>query len=244
MPRHRTTALLLSLLLLTLAGCRIDITDEQATPEGYHRMPNGMLMASVQMETVYGPDRNGDGFSLPTYTHPDGTVWVGTAPEPGGSDYPGSRIVFPDPDDFPKGIVPIRLFIPRINVDAPVVATQMNDGGIQGPPVAGDIAWLEQTRRPGEIGPAVLGGVDAIGEEPGAYADLLELQPGDEIAVMGEEGDIFRFRVRDTWTVPVAERADIFAAGDPDREIRLVDWAIDGEDVDRVVSAVAVGEED
>lgn len=242
MPPLRRISAIVALAAL-LAGCRIDpppgsLAAAQDTPEGYHRMPDGTLMADVQMTTDYEPDRNGDGFSLPTHTRPDGTVVLGAAPKPG--DHSGHNHAVPDPDDFPSGVVPIRLVIPRLDLDAPVVATAMTSDRIQGPPVAGDIAWLEQTRRPGEIGPAVLGGVTRIGDQKGAYARLDELRPGDEFVIIGDGGDVLAWRVDQVRNQPVADRSEIFRAGGADPEIRLVAWATDDTDSDHdhVVTAL------
>ena len=93
------------------------------------------------------------------------------------------------------------------------------------PPVAGDLAWLEQTRRPGEIGPAVIGGVRTLGDEPGALADIDQLRPGDEFIVLGSDGEALGFVVDDVRAVPVGERSQaVFAMGEGRPELRLVAW--------------------
>lgn len=239
LPRRAAAALTLAALL---AGCRIDAAEE-AAPDGYHQMPDGTLMADVVMETEFR-DLGGRGVQLATHTRPDGTVVLGSAPDHAGGDHGGHDHEVPDPADFPQGFVPVRLLIPRIEVDAPVVATQLDAGAIQGPPVAGDVAWLEQTRRPGEVGPAVLGGVDRLGDQPGAFAALAELEPGDEFVLASDEGLLFHWRVTESRRSPVADRAEVFKAGGADAEVRLVDWALDDADEDVVVTAVAIGAED
>lgn len=237
MPLPRRTAAAFALVTL-LAGCRIDVGQE-AAPEGYHRMPGGALMADVVMETDYAPDVNGDGFSLPTHTRPDGTVILGPAPVPGEH---GGHHHDVDPADFPRGVVPVGLQVPRLGLVAPVVATQMDAATIQGPPVTGDVAWLEQTRRPGEIGPAVLGGVTDFDGTPGAFARLEELEPGDELLIVGEDGELLAYVVASSTRVPVAQRERIFAMGEGrGSEVRLVAWATDATGngaADHVVSAL------
>lgn len=236
MPVPRRAAALVALAAL-LAGCRIDVA-EQAVPEGYHRMPDGALMADVAMETDYAPDRNGDGFSLPTHTRPDGTVILGSAPRPG--EHAGHHHHDVDPDDFPRGVVPVGVQIPRIGLVAPVVPTAIDATSIQGPPVAGDVAWIELSRRPGQIGPAILGGVTALDDEPGAFARLEELEPGDELLVVGEDGDLLAYVVDSARWVPVDDRTEVFAMGEGRSEVRLVAWAVGETDpaaADYVVSA-------
>lgn len=229
-PRRAAAALALAALL---AGCRIDAG---GTPEGYHQMPDGTLMADVDpnMEVEYR-DIVGSGVELPTHTLPDGTVVLGN---PGaGHNHPAYDFSF-----LPAGITPVAVRLPRLEVIAPVVATQMSAGAIEGPPVAGDLAWLEQTRRPGEIGPAVIGGVRTLDGEPGALAGIDQLRPGDEFIVLGEDGETLGFHVDDVRAVPLEGRSDaVFAMGEGRPELRLVAWwtgsSDDADAVDWVVDA-------
>lgn len=205
-PRRAAAALALAALL---AGCRIDVAE---APDGYHRMPDGSVMADALGSAAAAGDHGGGG-------HHDHAL--------------------PDPADFPRGVVPIRLVIPSLGVDAPVVAAAMTSSRIQGPPVATDVAWLEQTRRPGEIGPAVLGGVTRLSSVPGAFAAIEQLAADDEFVVVGEEGDQLVFRVADVRRQSVEHRDDIFRGGGATPEVRLVAWAAEGsgDDTDLVVSA-------
>lgn len=224
-PRRAAAALTLAALL---AGCRIDVGQE-AAPEGYHQMPDGSLMADVAMETDYAPDINGDGFSLPTHTRPDGTVILGSAPDHASGDHGGHDHAVPSTADFPAGVLPVGLQVPRLELVAPVVATTMDSGAIQGPPVAGDVAWLQQTRKPGEIGPAVLGGVAELGGRAGAFADLDQLAPGDEFLVIGDDEQLLTYVVDSVGWSPVEDRPELFAMGEGRSEVRLVAWAV-GDD--------------
>lgn len=220
MPIARRAAAAVALAAL-LAGCRIDTG---AAPDGYHRMPDGTLMANVDAEMgVQYRDIVGSGIELPTHTLTDGTVVLG---QPGaGHNHPAYDFSF-----LPDGITPVALRLPRLEVLAPVVPTEMSAASIQGPPVAGDLAWLEQTRRPGEIGPAVIGGVRSLDGERGALADIDQLRPGDEFIVLGEDGEALGFRIDVVREVPVADRTDaVFAMGEGRPELRLVAWADDDQ---------------
>ncbi len=237
-PRSTRTAAL-ALACVALAGCRIDTTPE-AAPDGYHRMPNGGLMANVTMQTEYR-DIMGDGILLATHTAPDGTVLLGAAPNHANGDHGGHNHDVPSQSEFAAGVVPVAVQLPRLGVTAPVVATTMTAGQIQGPPVAGDLAWLSQTRRPGEVGPSIFGGVRALDGAPGAYADIESLRPGDEFIVVGEDGDLLPYRVDTVGARAVADRSDVFAMGEGRSEVRLVAWSLGDDDIDDyVVSAYAM----
>lgn len=192
-----------------------------------------VLLAGCRIDVDAAPDgyhRMSDGTLM-------ADVAAATAETPAGHHHPDV-----DPADFPRGAVPVSLEVPRLGLAAPVVATRMDAATIEGPPVAGDVAWLEQTRRPGEIGPAVLGGVTDLDGTPGAFARLDELQPGDEVVVVGADGDLLSYVVASSTLVPVTERDRVFAMGEGrGSEVRLVAWATDGTDsdaTDHVVSAL------
>ncbi len=237
--RTTRTVVAIAALSALLAGCRIDSAPE-AAPDGYHRMPDGGLMANVVMQTEYR-DIMGDGILLPTYTTPDGTVQLGSVPDHANGEHGGHDHPLPDPDDYAQGVVPVGLQLPRIGVRAPVVPTAMSVGAIEGPPVAGDVAWLNQTRRPGEVGPAILGGVRELDGLPGAFADIDQLEPGDEFVVVGEGGEQLPYRVDSVGWEPVDERSSIFAMGEGRSEVRLVAWAVAADqDADYVVRAYAL----
>lgn len=230
-------------LAAVLAGCRIDADTALAggVPDGYHRMPDGTLMANVDpdMETEYR-DIMGNGIELPTHQRADGTVVLG--PPGSGHNHPTVDLT-----RFPSGVVPVGVTLPRIDVTAPVVATAMSAARIQGPPVAGDLAWLDQTRRPGEVGPALIGGVAELDGEPGAFARLTELRVGDEFVVIGEDGQRLGYRVVDTAPNPVADRDRVFAMGEGVSEVRLVAWhtgPTTDDATDHVVRAHAIDLED
>jgi len=72
------------------------------------------------------------------------------------------------------------------------------DGSLDVPP--GDpgspAAWYDKSPTPGERGPAVmLGHVSAYGNEDGVFRHLPELQPGDTVEVVREDGSVAVFRV-------------------------------------------------
>ncbi len=226
---HRRRAVALAGLAVVLAGCRIDA---QAVPDGYHRMPDGTLMADVAPDmAVEYRDLTGNGIELPTHQLADGTVVLGS---PGsGHNHPAYDFSF-----LPAGVVPVAVRLPRLDVVAPVVPAGMTAARIQGPPVAGDLAWLEQTRRPGEIGPAVIGGVRELEGEPGALARIAELRPGDEFLVLGAEGEALGFRIDRVREVATQDRNDaVFAMGAGRPELRLVAWSLTAGDPDWVVDA-------
>lgn len=127
------------------------------------------------------------------------------------------------PPEFPSGIVPVRIEIPAIGVDAPVIDLDLRGETPEVPQDFADTGWYEQTRLPGEIGPAVIAGhVDSV-DGPAVFARLSLLKPGDEIVVTGADGEQRGFVVVGAGQYPKTELPDeVFGFGEPVPELRLI----------------------
>ena len=122
------------------------------------------------------PDRPGPaGTPLPPdITRVDGTLNPGAAP--------------PRP-------LPVSVTIPSIGVEAPVVPVGVDDGEMDIPRNAGEVAWYRYGPAPGEQGSAVLAAHVAWERRPGAFRDLVRLEPDAVVQVTFDDGTVRRFRV-------------------------------------------------
>lgn len=137
---------------------------------------------------------------------------------PGGHDHP-----MPDPADFPTGVDPVRIEIPAIGVDADVVDLRLTADQVEVPDDFGDVGWWTSTRRPGEIGPAVMGGHVDSASGPAVFFRLTALEPGDEIIVHGADGDTRTFVVDRALQADKYERPpEVFGFGQSRPELRLI----------------------
>jgi LPXTG-site transpeptidase (sortase) family protein len=101
---------------------------------------------------------------------------------------------------FPPKVVsglPVRLLIPKINIDAAIESLGvLPDGSMDAPAGALDVAWLDLGTRPGQIGSAVIDGHSGYkNNKPAVFDDLSKLHKGDEIQVKDKEGATITFRV-------------------------------------------------
>lgn len=79
---------------------------------------------------------------------------------------------------------PVRVTIPAIGVDAPLVPVGLRTDGAMETPDFGNAAWYRPGPRPGEPGPAVLvAHVDAREQGPDVFFRLRDLRPGDRVTV-------------------------------------------------------------
>jgi LPXTG-site transpeptidase (sortase) family protein len=79
---------------------------------------------------------------------------------------------------------PVRVTIPAIGVDAPLVPVGLRTDGAMETPDFGNAAWYRPGPRPGEPGPAVLvAHVDASEQGPDVFFRLRDLRPGDQVTV-------------------------------------------------------------
>ncbi|MCA0971826.1 class F sortase [Halobacillus litoralis] len=108
--------------------------------------------------------------------------------------------------DDQTGIVPTRLEIPSIGVDAPIGPEGYTDnGGMAVPDSVTRVGWFEPGTKPGRIGNAVIAGHVDGQSGPAVFYDLKELKAGDEIFVYGEDGSKMTFTVEKVAAYPVEE---------------------------------------
>lgn len=91
---------------------------------------------------------------------------------------------------------PTRVTIPKLHVASGLMELgRAADGTMQVPPNADVVGWYTGAPTPGALGPAILAGHDDWAGKDGAFADLKELAPGDEITVNREDGSVAVFAV-------------------------------------------------
>ncbi|WP_406333174.1 class F sortase [Streptomyces sp. NBC_00203] len=123
--------------------------------------------------------------------------------------------------------VPVRLRIPAIGVDTPVIQLGLaSDGSVQVPPItAHDRAgWYRHSPTPGQTGPSVILAhvtVGAYGD--GVFRHLARLRKGDRIMTRLENGKTAEFAVNSVRTVAKADFPADEVYGNVDRpELRLI----------------------
>lgn len=104
-------------------------------------------------------------------------------------------------DSVPQGLLPIRVVIPGIYVDAPIVVLGLGGDLYPEVPDRGDqVAWYNFSATPGLSNNAVFSGhVDWQTRDgapvPGVFYRLRELRIGDEISVTLEDNTVLEYRV-------------------------------------------------
>ncbi|MCH8814983.1 MAG: class F sortase [Chloroflexi bacterium] len=104
-------------------------------------------------------------------------------------------------DAGPPPAAPVRLSIPRLYVDAPVITLGVNEDRIPEVPDTGsEVAWYDFSASPGDNNNAVLSGhVDWQTRDgdpiPGVFYRLREAEIGDVIQIDLEDGTVLQYRV-------------------------------------------------
>ncbi|MBY8909016.1 class F sortase [Salinicoccus roseus] len=100
--------------------------------------------------------------------------------------------------DERSGIVPERIEVPSIGVDAPVRHLGLLENGEMAVPESlHDTSWFEPGYKVGAPGNSVIAGHVDDTVNPGVFKQLHTLEPGDEIVIHGEDGDELTFEVYD-----------------------------------------------
>ena len=174
-------------VLLVVTLVRADPYDA-AAPEGFDLRPTSSTAATSPV--AGGPES-------PSVT----------APAPGVIDEqfpdvaPGDREELPEfpvssgrlEDVLAAGPVPVRLVIPALDIDAPIVRVGSRNGEMDVPATASEVAWYGPGPRPGEEGSAVLAAHVAWQKRNGVFWNLRDLPPGAAIEVWFDNGAVHRF---------------------------------------------------
>jgi sortase (surface protein transpeptidase) len=92
---------------------------------------------------------------------------------------------------------PVRIAIPSIGVNAPIIPLGLNrDQTMQVPRNRSDAGWFRPGPEPGEVGPAVIAGHLATVSGPGVFARLSGLKRGGLIKVTLRGGSTVTFVAR------------------------------------------------
>lgn len=161
---------LLSSLLLTilLAGCTADNSEEQALQTDN----------KPAEEIINTEDENSEETAVNKSSTPSEPVEI--------------------LKDERNGIIPERIEIPELGVDAPTDPLGLLDNGEMAVPESiDDTSWYEPGYKPGEPGNAVIAGHVSDTVDPGVFSELHTLNQGDEIIIHGTEGEVLTFTVFD-----------------------------------------------
>ncbi|WP_288908763.1 class F sortase [uncultured Microbacterium sp.] len=146
-------------------------------------------------------------------------------PAPATPGTPGTAQT-PSPDVTPlaRGGEPVRVAIPSIEIEAPLIDLGIGDAGVMEVPADyDDVGWFTGGGRPGGYGPTVIAAHVDSPTGPAAFIRLRELAPGDEVEVTDETGVAHRYTVTEVADYPKADfpTARVFGATATD-ELRLI----------------------
>ena len=96
-------------------------------------------------------------------------------------------------------LIPVRLVIPAIEINAPVESVDTRPDGNLATPTQHpweDVGWYDLGPLPSERGSAVIDGhLDRPGGYPAVFWRLRDIQVGDDVQVIGSAGKALHFRV-------------------------------------------------
>lgn len=176
---HRLTLLLMILLVTGCAGENADNMETSNTEEN----------VEVASESTAEPDdENHQTETEPEQVEPD----TSEAETPAFTPDEQVEIL----KDEREGIIPERIEIPAIEVDAEVMSLGLRDNGeMDVPESLHDTSWYEPGYEVGAPGNAVIAGHVDDTVNPGVFKQLHTLSEGDEIIVHGEDGATLTFTV-------------------------------------------------
>jgi len=135
------------------------------------------------------------------------------------------RPVLDDPGST-AALVPERIVIPRIGVDASLLDLARDAEGVLAAPPADQLqkaGWYADGTVPGDVGPAVIAGhVDWV-DRVAVFHRLGELRAGDQVRVVMSDRSVVRFTVDRTQAVPKLRFPTGAVYGPtPDAQLRVI----------------------
>ena len=137
-------------------------------------------------------------------------------------------------------LIPVRLTIQSIGVDAAVEQVgKKADGSMGTPQKFGDVAWYALGAKPGEAGKAVIDGhVNNALTTAGVFDHLSQVQVGDIVTVADASGHSLSYKVTDIEEYPAdsAPDASIFTTTGPSQLVLITcdgDWVPDAKSFDK-----------
>lgn len=138
---------------------------------------------------------------------------------------PGQGLAPPTQAPNTHGPLPIRLLIPGLYIDAPVIVQGVDEQNMPRVPERPDqVAWYDFSATPGMSSNAVFAGhVDWQTRDgmpiPGVFYRLREMKIGDTIAVTLEDGQALEYRVTGNVAVPYDDPNVIKVMNPTDRDV-------------------------
>lgn len=124
---------------------------------------------------------------------------------------------------------PVRLKIPKLNIDAGFQYVGLKpDGVMEIPNNIVDVGWFTGSVRPGDKGVAIITGHVAqirggILTKLGVFSGLNELRVGDKLYVLNDKGESIVFVVRESRAYdPTADATDVFTSTDGGVHLNLI----------------------
>ena len=124
-----------------------------------------------------------------------------------------------------SSILPVRLKIPKINVDSPIVSVGLTSfGAMDAPTGPMEVGWFNLGPKPGEVGSAVIDGHSGYKDNiPAVFDDLPQLTLGDNIYIENNKGEIIVFVVKKIQKYyPNADASEIFNSNDGLAHLNLI----------------------
>lgn len=176
-----------------------------------HGTPSDAVPRPTEAFPATSPD------SEPDRLHPTASrTHVGQGQFPAG--FPASAFV---PPVFDR---PASLVIPAIALRAPVVPVDLApDGSLALTDDSTIVFWYLASGYPGEVGRMLFAGhLDSRTGEPGVFAHLSRLRPGDEIIVATERGTLYLYRVTSQQRMEPSHLASVVATPPLRAELVLI----------------------
>lgn len=124
----------------------------------------------------------------------------------------------------PTQAPPVRLIVPKLAINTEIEPVSVEENNVVEAPDGWDKAgWYSKEIKPGEMGTAVMvGHYDDQFGAPALFYDLNQLEMGDMIKILSEDGGSLNFVVREKTTFPYWSSIDDLVIDNKNRSLILI----------------------
>ena len=141
-------------------------------------------------------DLAGGSVSIPAGAPPESALDISTTTRSAPNQPQAAPAVVPGPS------FPVRIALPTLGVDAPVVSVGLQSDGSMEIPGVSEAGWYQYGTVPGDVGgSAVIAAHVDYNRKPGVFFELRRLELGADIAVTDLAGEVHRYVVSERFQV-------------------------------------------
>lgn len=102
---------------------------------------------------------------------------------------------------------PVRLYIPKVNIDARILEVSTDETGVlEAPAMWNELGWYRKSAKTGQIGNVIIDGhYDDNHGRPASFWTLKNVEPDDKVYLVDSYGRVYTYKVSEVFYLGIAD---------------------------------------